>query len=101
LKGLADPVRLRIVKLLVKRDSELCVCHLTGALALPQSTISRHLSILRNAGLVTTRRDGKWMHYSLSPAIPPEMIELVRHSSEGDETLREDDARLDVSLACD
>ena len=64
-KALGDPVRLRLFRLLSLQD-ELCVCHLTEALDLPQSTISRHLGVLRNAGLVETRRDGKWMHYRLS-----------------------------------
>lgn len=101
LKGLADPVRLRIVKLLVLRRAELCVCHLTGALALPQSTISRHLAVLRSAGLVTARRDGKWMHYRISPDVPRQMIDMIRESFTDDTTLRDDDARLDQSLACD
>lgn len=100
LKGLADPTRLRIMKLLVTRRGELCVCHLTGALALPQSTISRHLSILRKAQLVTTRREGKWMHYAISSAVPPELIDLLKKSSRRDPTLAADKSRLDESVAC-
>jgi ArsR family transcriptional regulator len=64
-KALGDPVRLRLFHLISLRD-ELCVCHLTEALALPQSTVSRQLAILRQAGLVATRRDGKWIHYRLA-----------------------------------
>jgi len=63
-KALGDPVRLRLFYLLSKHD-ELCVCHLTDALKCPQSTVSRHLGVLRQAGLVATRRDGKWMNYRL------------------------------------
>jgi ArsR family transcriptional regulator, arsenate/arsenite/antimonite-responsive transcriptional repressor len=63
-KALADPTRLRIVVLLSR--GELCVCDLTEVLRLPQSTISRHMSKLKSAGLVTDRRAGKWVHYSVT-----------------------------------
>jgi len=63
-KALADPLRLRIVILLL--NGELCVCDLIEILGLPQSTISRHMSRLKTAGLVTDRRNGKWVHYSLA-----------------------------------
>ncbi len=64
-KALADPIRLRIVHLLT-RQNELCVCHFVQVLGLPQSSISRHLSILRNAELVAGRRDKLWIHYRLA-----------------------------------
>lgn len=62
-KALADPTRLRIVKLLER--GELCVCQLTAALGMGQSRISRHLSVLKQAGLISDRRQGKWVHYQL------------------------------------
>ncbi|EAU55296.1 ArsR/SmtB family transcription factor [Mariprofundus ferrooxydans] len=61
-KALGDPVRLRLFALITHHD-ELCVCHLTEALSLPQSTVSRQLGLLRHAGLVQARRDGKWIYY--------------------------------------
>jgi len=64
-KALSDPIRLRLVYLLTRRE-ELCVCHFTEVLGLPQSTISRHLSHLRHLDLVGTRREGKWVYYHLS-----------------------------------
>jgi len=64
MKALGDPIRLRLFALLGMHN-ELCVCHLIDTLALPQSTISRHLGTLRHADLVKTRRDGKWMYYSI------------------------------------
>lgn len=100
-KGLADPTRLRIMKLLVMRRNELCVCHLTSALALPQSTISRHLSILRSAGLVTARREGKWIYYALSPSVPSQLIDLLDESNRRDPILATDKSRLNESLSCD
>ena len=63
-KGLADPTRLRIVALLARR--ELCVCEIMEILRLPQSTTSRHMARLKLAGIVQDRRQGKWVHYSLS-----------------------------------
>ena len=62
-KSLGDETRLRIVALLA--HGELCVCHLETALDLAQPTVSRHLAILRNAGVVDTRRDGSWVYYRL------------------------------------
>ena len=50
-------------------DQEICVCYFVEILNQPQPKISRHLAYLRNAGIVTTRRDGKWMHYRI--VMPP------------------------------
>ena len=61
--ALADKTRLRLLNLI--RDQEICVCFFTEVLGESQPKISRHLAYLRNAGLVETRRDGKWMHYSI------------------------------------
>jgi ArsR family transcriptional regulator, arsenate/arsenite/antimonite-responsive transcriptional repressor len=62
-KALGDPTRLRIVALLV--NGELCVCHLQHVLGLPQAHVSRHLAVLRAAGVVEARREGSWIHYRL------------------------------------
>ncbi len=63
-KALADETRLRILNLLCRQ--ELCVCQIVEALGIGQSKASRHLATLRHAGLVTDRREGLWMYYSLS-----------------------------------
>jgi ArsR family transcriptional regulator len=65
LKAFADPVRLRLLNLL-SDDKEVCVCHLHGALSLPQPTVSRHLAYLRKNGLVIGRKEGLWVHYRLA-----------------------------------
>lgn len=63
-KALSEEIRLRIIGLLA--DGELCVCDLMAVLDLPQSTISRHLSYLRNAGWLAGERRGVWMYYRLA-----------------------------------
>lgn len=64
-KAFSDPARVRIVFAL--QNEELCVCELCGALGMTQSTLSTHLQVIRKAGLVTGRKEGKWMYYALSP----------------------------------
>jgi len=64
LKALADESRLRALCAL--RGGELCVCQLIALLDLAPSTVSKHLTILRAARLVDSRKDGRWMHYRLS-----------------------------------
>ena len=68
-KNLADETRLGIV-LLLKARGELCVCDLCTALAQSQPKISRHLAMLRESGLLRDRKQGKWVHYRLSPQMP-------------------------------
>ncbi len=65
-RALSDRTRLRILHLL--GPGELCVCDLVTVLRVPQPKISRHLSYLRRAGLVTARKDGLWSYYRLAPA---------------------------------
>jgi ArsR family transcriptional regulator len=60
-RALADPTRLRLLNLM--RDDEVCVCFFVEVLGISQPKISRHLAYLRRAGLVTARRQWKWMHY--------------------------------------
>ncbi len=62
--ALADPTRLRLLNLIA--DREICVCYFVEILRTSQPKISRHLAYLRKAGIVTARRDGKWMHYRLA-----------------------------------
>jgi len=68
-KNLSDDTRLNLV-LLLREKGELCVCELTLMLKENQPKISRHLAMLRESGLLIDRRDGKWIHYRLSPYMP-------------------------------
>jgi ArsR family transcriptional regulator len=63
-RALADPIRLELLAQIAARGP-LCVCHLQDELAYSQSRISKHLATLRRAGLVTTRREGTWIYYSV------------------------------------
>jgi ArsR family transcriptional regulator len=64
-KALADPNRLTMLATLARAGDEVCVCDFTGALPLEQPTVSHHLRILREAGLVTCERRGTWVYYRL------------------------------------
>jgi ArsR family transcriptional regulator, arsenate/arsenite/antimonite-responsive transcriptional repressor len=65
-RALDDPNRLRILKMLEGR--ELCVCEVRAVLGLSASTVSKHLTILRDAGLILDRKDGKWVNFKLNRA---------------------------------
>lgn len=67
LKAAADPYRLTILATLAAAKDEVCVCDFTDALPLNQPTVSHHLRILREAGLVTCERRGTWVYYRLAP----------------------------------
>jgi ArsR family transcriptional regulator len=74
--ALADRTRLRLLNLMA--DREVCVCYFIDVLKAPQPTISRHLAYLRRAGLVASRKDGKWMHYRLSPPADAKVAAILR-----------------------
>jgi ArsR family transcriptional regulator len=68
-KALGDPVRLRLLSLIASHaGGEVCVCELTDAFALTGPTISHHLKVLREAGLIDGRRRGTWVYYRVVPA---------------------------------
>ena len=95
-KALADRTRLRLISLL--GDSEVCVCFLTEVLRTTQPKISRHLAYLRPAGVVSARRQGKWMHYRLIE--PPDehaaqIFREVRASLSNHPELQRDRERLE------
>ncbi len=87
-KALGDPTRLRIVKLL--ENGELCVCQLMAVLGMGQSRISRHLSILKQAGLISDRRQGKWVHYMLCFREPLTEARMQWRDLENDQTVSGD-----------
>ncbi|HUY52519.1 MAG TPA: metalloregulator ArsR/SmtB family transcription factor [Streptosporangiaceae bacterium] len=77
-KALADPVRLRLVSLIgAHQGGEVCVCELTTAFELTQPTISHHLKVLREAGIIDSERRGTWVYYWLVPAALERMSALL------------------------
>jgi DNA-binding transcriptional ArsR family regulator len=74
-QAMSDPCRLKILTLL--REGELCACEIMIALDRPQSSTSHHLSILKDAGLIKERKDGKWSHYRLSEGAVIDMLNLA------------------------
>lgn len=78
-KALADENRIRILMALHAND-ELCVCHINDLLELAPSTVSKHLFLLKNARLVTARKNGRWMHYRLNR--DPEVSEVAANALE-------------------
>jgi ArsR family transcriptional regulator len=77
-KALGDPVRLRLVSLIGAHEGgEACVCDLTDAFDLSQPTISHHLKVLREAGIITSERRGTWVYYRLVPAVLDRMGALL------------------------
>jgi ArsR family transcriptional regulator len=73
--ALSDETRLQLLELL--RDGEQCVCDLTGALDAAQSRLSFHLKTLKDAGLVTDRKQGRWVYYALNPEAFEGIAEFV------------------------
>jgi ArsR family transcriptional regulator len=100
IKALGDETRLRILKLLLK--GELCVCELEAALKLPQSKVSRHLTVLRTAGLVNDRRKGQWIFYSLFKPVndfEKSIIRVIKNSLSEGSLVKEDKKRLMKKLS--
>ncbi|GDY29007.1 ArsR/SmtB family transcription factor [Gandjariella thermophila] len=78
LKAIADPVRLRLLSLIASHaGGEACVCELTGAFDLTGPTISHHLKVLREAGVIAGERRGTWIYYRVRPEALAELSALL------------------------
>lgn len=100
LKALADDTRLRIVGLLSR--GELCVCHIASALDVSQPNASQHLTVLRNANVVTSQRRGSWIYYRLAADHDPvrsRILGAVVDASSALDTAAEDRRRLAIARA--
>ena len=100
-KALSDATRVRM--LMALRGGELCVCQLIALTGLAPSTVSKHMSILRGARLVESRKDGRWMNYRLAgrraPRAARRALAWAFESLAGDERVAEDARRLESILA--
>jgi DNA-binding transcriptional ArsR family regulator len=102
-KALGDATRIRV--LLALRQQELCACQITELFGLAQSTMSKHFYLLRQAGLVDSRKEGRWIYYALpgreaSPAVR-EALEWVEQSLAEDPRITEDAKNLRKILKLD
>jgi ArsR family transcriptional regulator, arsenate/arsenite/antimonite-responsive transcriptional repressor len=98
--ALADRNRLRLLNLM--GDDEICVCFFVEILQMPQPKVSRHLAYLRNAGIVESRRDGKWIHYRMTPPTSEHAVRIldeVRSSNANDQEMQKDRQRL-MKVCC-
>ncbi len=102
-KALSDENRVRIVAMLDGR--ELCVCQVVELLELAPSTVSKHLSILKQARLIDGRKDGRWMYYRLAdddaPRAAHDALRWTLQTLKGDKRLRDDAKRLKQILEMD
>lgn len=99
-KALADYTRLRLINLM--GNDEVCVCFFVEVLKTNQPKISRHLAYLRRAGIVSSRRDGKWIHYRLIEPPDPyaaRIFQEVRNWLNNDPGMQRDRARL-IKICC-
>ena len=102
-KALADENRVRALMML--RQGELCVCQIIEILGLAPSTVSKHMSILRQAGLVEGRKQGRWMFYSLpgkqAPKPVKQAMKLLLDNLEETGQIQKDDKKLQTTLSID
>ncbi len=100
LKSLADGNRLRVIAALMDHE-ELCVCQITELLQLATATVSRHMSILQNADLVTSQKRGRWVYYRLTDAFPDLLREWLIRELADSAQIATDRKDLDNILAYD
>jgi ArsR family transcriptional regulator len=102
-KALADETRLRA--LLALRGRELCLCQLIELLGLATSTVSKHMAVLHQAGLVERRKAGRWAYYRLpggdAPAAVRQALAWARDRLAGEVRVREDAKHLKSIIGCD
>lgn len=99
-QALGDKTRLRLLNLM--GSEEICVCFLVEGLRTHQPKISRHLAYLRKAGVVSARREGKWMHYRVVEPANPQAAKILRELREwmvNDKEMQRDRAQL-VNVCC-
>jgi DNA-binding transcriptional ArsR family regulator len=96
-RAVADPTRVRILKML--QYGELCVCQITAILGLSSATVSKHLSLLKMAGLASQRKEGRWVFYRLAPyelnPYAPHMLSVLSDVLDDDPGVARDRDRLD------
>lgn len=100
-QALSDPHRIRIVRLMAAAKDSTCLCELVDSLQEPQYKLSRHIKILRQAGILTAEKDGRWVyhHLVLKPAYLKHLYSLVMEYPDRDGTFAKDAERFKKRLA--
>jgi ArsR family transcriptional regulator, arsenate/arsenite/antimonite-responsive transcriptional repressor len=98
-KALADGNRLRVVAALMEHE-ELCVCQMTEMLRLATATVSRHMSVLQNAELVQSRKDGRWVYYRLTRSFPKGLRQYLISSLQNSNEIKTDRKTIGSILSC-
>jgi ArsR family transcriptional regulator len=99
-KALADGNRMRVIGALIEND-ELCVCQITEMLRLAAATVSRHMSILQNARLVQSRKQGRWVYYRLVDSFPGVLRQWLMESISDTPEVTADRQNLLSILSCE
>ncbi len=86
--ALADGSRL-LALLLLEAEGELCLCQLQEVLDLAPSTVSRHMQLLKDTGFVSSRKDGRWVHFRLQPELDQRWLELIHDDKAARRLLKE------------
>lgn len=99
-QALADETRLRVIRLLATTDEEACLCELVDSLQEPAYKLSRHLKILRQAGLLSTQKEGRWVYHRLvsGPAYVKLLTETVCALPDPDKRFQTDRARFEERM---
>jgi ArsR family transcriptional regulator len=77
LKALSDPVRLRLLSVVASHTGQACVCDISAGITVSQPTVSHHLKVLRNAGLLESQRRGSWVYYRVVPEALQQLSALL------------------------
>lgn len=99
-KALGDSNRMRVVVALMAQD-ELCACQLIEMLRLSGATVSRHMSVLQHAGLVRSRKEGRWVHYRLADSFPAPVRQWLLESLSDSPEIMADRKSLQTVLSCE
>jgi ArsR family transcriptional regulator len=99
-KALADGNRVRVVMALIKKQ-ELCVCQITALLEITMATVSRHMSVLQNAQLVVSRKEGRWVYYRLADGFPVLIKKWLKENLAEARQISHDLSHLETILSAD
>lgn len=99
-QSLADETRLRVIRLLATTDEEVCLCELVDSLQEPAYKLSRHLKILRQSGLLSAQKDGRWVYHRLvsKPLYLKKLYATVRALPDPDQTYQADLTRFEERM---